>query len=91
MAKLVGRWVSKLVVRWVAKLVVRWVAKLGGRWVDKLVVRWVAKLVARLLATGALWVRIQTSLKKYKMGDISKRNGQHTLVRQKNTNIDYKL
>jgi hypothetical protein len=25
--------------------------------------RWVAKLVARLLATAALWVRIQTSLK----------------------------
>jgi hypothetical protein len=25
----------------------------------------VAKLVARLLATAALWVRIQTSLKKY--------------------------
>jgi hypothetical protein len=26
--------------------------------------RWVAKLVAHLLATVALWVRIQTSLKK---------------------------
>jgi hypothetical protein len=25
-----------------------------------------------LLATAALWVRIQTSLKKYKVGDISK-------------------
>ncbi len=34
--------------------------------------RWVAKLVARLLAPAAiaLWVRIQTSLKK--VGDISK-------------------
>jgi hypothetical protein len=29
----------------------RWVAKLG---------RWLAKLVAHLLATAALWVRIQT-------------------------------
>ncbi len=28
--------------------------------------RWVAKLVARLLATAALWVRIQTSLKNTK-------------------------
>ncbi len=34
--------------------------------------RWVAKFVAHLLATAALWVRIQTPLKKYKMGDISK-------------------
>jgi hypothetical protein len=34
--------------------------------------RWVAKLVARLLATAAYWVRIQTSLKNTKMGDISK-------------------
>jgi hypothetical protein len=34
---------------------------------------WLGKLVARLLATAAtLWVRIQTSLKKYKMGDIRK-------------------
>ncbi len=32
-----------------------------------------AKLVARLLATAALWVRFQTYLKKYEMGDISKR------------------
>jgi hypothetical protein len=39
--------------------------------------RWVAKLVARLLATAALWVQIQTSLKKYKMDNIS------TLARQK--------
>jgi hypothetical protein len=42
----------------------RWVAKLG-RWVAKLG-RWVAKLVARLLATAALLVRIQTSLKNTK-------------------------
>jgi hypothetical protein len=34
--------------------------------------RWVAKLVAYLLATAALWDRIQTSLKKYKMGNICK-------------------
>jgi hypothetical protein len=35
--------------------------------------RWGAKLVARLLATAALWVRLQTSLKNtYKMGGISK-------------------
>jgi hypothetical protein len=27
---------------------------------------WVAKLVARLLATAALWVRIQTSIKNTK-------------------------
>jgi hypothetical protein len=33
----------------------------------------VAKLVAHLLATAALCVRIQTSLKNAKMGDISKR------------------
>ncbi len=31
------------------------------------------KLVARLLATAALWVRIQTSFKNTKEGDISKR------------------
>ncbi len=34
--------------------------------------RRVAKLVARLLATAALWVRIQTSLKK------TKKNGRHS-------------
>ncbi len=28
--------------------------------------RWVAKLIARLLATAALWIRIQTSLKNTK-------------------------
>ncbi len=33
---------------------------------------WMAKLVERLLATAALWVQIQTSLKNTKMGDISK-------------------
>jgi hypothetical protein len=32
----------------------------------------VAKLVARLLATEAVWVRIQTSIKNNKMGDNSK-------------------
>jgi hypothetical protein len=31
-----------------------------------------AKLLARLLATEALWVRVQTSLKNTRMGDISK-------------------
>jgi hypothetical protein len=31
-----------------------------------------AKLVARLLATTALWVRIQILYQKYKKGDISK-------------------
>ncbi len=33
----------------------------------KQVGRWVAKLVACLLATAALWVRIQTSLKSTKI------------------------
>jgi hypothetical protein len=55
-----GGWLSKL-GRWVVKLG-RWVVKLG---------RWVAKLVARLLATAALWARIQTSLKNTKIVDIS--------------------
>ncbi len=45
--------------------------------------RWVAKLVSRLLATAALWVLIQTSL-KIQNGPHKHRNGQHTLVRQKN-------
>jgi hypothetical protein len=49
-----------------------------GRW------RWVAKLVARLLATAGLWIRIKTSLKKYKIGGHKETNGQHTLARQKN-------
>ncbi len=56
-----GRWVAKL-ERWVAKLE-RWVAKLE---------RWVAKLVVRLLATAALWIRIQPSLNNTKMGFIYK-------------------
>jgi hypothetical protein len=47
-----------------------WVAKYRG-WVAKYR-GYVAKSVARQLATAALWVRIQTSLKKSKMGDISK-------------------
>jgi hypothetical protein len=69
---LVGRWVAKSVGRWLAKLVGRWVAKLVGRWVAKLVGRWVAKLIPRLLPTAARWVQIQTSPKKYKIGEISK-------------------
>jgi hypothetical protein len=37
-----------------------------------------------LLATAALWVRIQTSLKITKLATYSKQtSGQHTLVRQK--------
>jgi hypothetical protein len=44
--------------------------------------RWVAKL-ARLLATAPLWIRIQTSFKNTKMGDIRK-GGQHNVARQKN-------
>jgi hypothetical protein len=42
-------------------IVILWAKKLG---------RWVAKLVAHLLATAALWVRIKTSPKNKKMGDI---------------------
>jgi hypothetical protein len=38
---------------------------------------------ARLLATAALWVRIETSL-KIKNGRYKQRSGQHTLARQKN-------
>jgi hypothetical protein len=52
------RWMAKLEGRWVANFVERWVAKLVGRWVGKLAWRWVSKY---LLATAALWVRIQTS------------------------------
>ncbi len=63
---MVGRWVGKLVGRRLAKLVGRWVAKLVGKRVAKLTGRWVAKLVARHLATAALWVRFQTSLKNTK-------------------------
>jgi hypothetical protein len=48
----------------------------GDGWLSREIVakqwRWVAKLAARLLATAALWDRIQTSLKKYKMCEISK-------------------
>ncbi len=33
-----------------------------------------AKFVTRLLATAALWVPIQTSRKKYEMGEISNFN-----------------
>jgi hypothetical protein len=42
-----------------------------------------AKLVERLLATAALWVRIQTSLKNIKRLN-KKMSGSHTLARQKN-------
>jgi hypothetical protein len=45
--------------------------------------RWVAKLVARLIATAALWARIQTSLKNIKIGVHKQRSGQPTLARQK--------
>ncbi len=39
---------------------------------DGWLIREMGKLVARLLATAAPWVRIQTYLKKYKMGEKSK-------------------
>ncbi len=53
--------------RWVAKLGRgRWAAILVGRWVTKLLGRWVAKLVEHLLATAALWVQLQTSVKNTK-------------------------
>jgi hypothetical protein len=58
----VRRWVAKFGI-WVAKKR-RWVAKFGRR-VAKFG-RWVAKLIAHLLATAALWVRIQTSPKNTK-------------------------
>jgi hypothetical protein len=59
-----------------------------------------AKLVARLLATAALWVRIQTSLKNTKKGDIKKpkewpthsrppKNTQKLKTKQKN-NFSYR-
>ncbi len=70
MAKL-GRWVAKL-GRWVAKVSKVWEisAKHGDGWLSRgmggQVGRWVAKLVARLLATAALWVRIEPSLKNTK-------------------------
>jgi hypothetical protein len=50
-------------VRWEAKLG-RWDAKLG-RWLAK-IGRWVTSLVVSLLATAAVWARIQTSLKNTK-------------------------
>jgi hypothetical protein len=46
----------------------------------------VDKLSARLLATAALWVRIQTSLKNTKMGDITKGvTNTHNIKKQVNT------
>jgi hypothetical protein len=44
--------------------------------------RWLAKMVTRLLATAALWVQIQTSLKITKW-EYKHRSGKHTLARQK--------
>jgi hypothetical protein len=44
----------------------------------------VAKLVSRLLATSALWLRIQKFLQKYKKGDISKGVTNASLARKKN-------
>jgi hypothetical protein len=58
MIPLVAKWEG-----WVAKRE-GWVAKREG-WVAKWE-GWVAKSVARQLATAALWVRIQTSLKNHK-------------------------
>jgi hypothetical protein len=43
----------------------------------------IAKLVARLLATTALWVRIQTSSETQKWAT-KQRSAQHTLFRLKN-------
>ncbi len=43
---------------------------------------WVYKFVARLLATAAVWVLIQISLKKQKRRH-KQRSSQHTLARQK--------
>ncbi len=46
--------------------------------------RWVERLVACLLATAALWIRIQTSLKKVQKWRHNKQwSGQYTLARQK--------
>jgi hypothetical protein len=52
------------------------------------VAKLVARLLATMLATAALWVRIQTSLKntKYKMGDMSK-GVANTMARPKNIKI----
>jgi hypothetical protein len=38
----------------------------------------VATLVTHLFATVALWVRIQTSSQKFKMGDIAKERPTHS-------------
>jgi hypothetical protein len=46
--------------------------------------RWMAKLLARLLATAALWVRIQQTYLKNTKGRHKQKNGQHTQARQKN-------
>jgi hypothetical protein len=46
----------------------------------------VAKLIAPLLATEALWARIQTSLKNTKWRQKWQRGGKHTLARQKKNN-----
>jgi hypothetical protein len=46
--------------------------------------RWVSTLVARLLATAALWVRIQSRLlSKIQNCRHKQRSCQHTLARQK--------
>jgi hypothetical protein len=57
----------------------RWVAKFGDEWLE-----------GGRLSSGDGWLRQLSgsnpdiSKKKYKMGDISKRSGHHTLTRQKN-------
>ncbi len=51
---------------------------LPGRWVAKLVERWVAKLVAHMLATAALWVRIQTSIKHTNWAPLAKERQTHS-------------
>ncbi len=57
---------------------------------------WIRLLVARLLATAALWVRIQISLKNTKMGDISKgmARPKNIQIKDRNlipTNVPYKI
>jgi hypothetical protein len=44
--------------------------------------RWVAKLVTRLLATAALWIRIQSFVFKNTKW-VTYVSGQHTLARKK--------
>jgi hypothetical protein len=51
---------------------------LPGRWVAMLLGRWVAKLVAHLLATAALWVRIQTSIKHTNWAPLAKERQTHS-------------